>query len=140
MMAASASEMSALSARLNQVLRLGSGWMLHCDAIRSQAPGYPDQGQYPDPITRLIDDERRQQFLQEGAHYESEYFLALTYLPPIAAEERSKGWLFEGGASRGGSQTAERILEYFRNRIDHFENVFGSLFRVRRLRETSVAR
>jgi type IV secretion/conjugal transfer VirB4 family ATPase len=137
MMAASASEMSALSARLNQVLRLGTGWMLHCDAIRSQAPGYPDQGQYPDPITRLIDDERRQQFLQEGVHYESEYFLALTYLPPIAAEERSKGWLFEGGASRGGSQTVERILEYFRNRIDHFENVFGSLFRVRRLRVTS---
>src|SRR3954451_14134996 len=85
MMAASPSEMSALSARLNQCLRLGSGWMVHCDAIRSQAPGYPQQGAFEDPITHLIDDERRQQFLQEGAHYESEYFLVLTYLPPIEA-------------------------------------------------------
>ncbi len=39
MMSASASEMAALSARLNQCLRLGSGWMVHCDAIRSEAPG-----------------------------------------------------------------------------------------------------
>lgn len=134
MMAASASEMSALSARLNQVLRLGSGWMLHCDVIRSQAPGYPNDGQYPDPVTRLIDDERRQQFLQEGVHYESEYFLVLTYLPPIAAEEKTKGWLFEGGISGKSGQAGKRVLETFRNRIDHFENVFGSLFRVQRLR------
>lgn len=137
MMAASASEMSALSARLNQVLRLGGGWMLHCDAIRSQAPGYPDEGDYPDPVTRLIDDERRQQFLHEGAHYESEYFLVLTYLPPVAAEEQSKGWLFEGGAFGNSFQASKQALETFKNRIDHFENVFGSLFRIKRLGATA---
>ncbi len=87
MMAASVSEMSALSARLNQCLRLGNGWMIHCDVMRSQAPGYPHQGAFLDGVTRMIDDERREQFLQEGAHYESEYFLILTYLPPIEAEK-----------------------------------------------------
>src|SRR6476620_10490368 len=35
MMSAAAAEMDALSARLNSVLRLGSGWMIQCDAIRS---------------------------------------------------------------------------------------------------------
>ena len=134
MMAASASEMSALSARLNQCLRLGSGWMLHCDAIRSEAPGYPANGAFPDPVTQLIDEERRQQFLQEGAHFESEYFLALTYLPPIEAEERAKGWMFEGHAARTASQTAEQMLERFRSKIDNFENVFGSLFQTQRLK------
>ena len=97
MMSAAPAEMDALSARLNSVLRLGSGWMVQCDAIRSRAPGYPEQGAFPDPVTRVIDDERRQQFMQEGAHYESEYFLALTYLPPLEMEERMKGWMFEGG-------------------------------------------
>src|ERR671916_2833102 len=62
MMSASASEMSSLSARLNQCLRLGSGWMVQCDAIRTRAPGYPDQGAFVDPVTAVIDDERRQQF------------------------------------------------------------------------------
>ena len=47
MMSASASEMEALSARLNQVLRLGSGWMISCDAIRTMAPGYPERGRFP---------------------------------------------------------------------------------------------
>jgi len=52
-------EMAALSARLNSVLKLGSGWMVQCDAIRTRAPGYPKSGSFPDAVTRLIDDERR---------------------------------------------------------------------------------
>src|ERR1035438_2151414 len=82
MMSAAPAEMDALSARLNSVLRLGSGWRVQGDARRPRAPGYPEQGAFPDPVTRVIDDERRQQFMQEGAHFESEYFLTLTYLPP----------------------------------------------------------
>jgi type IV secretion system protein VirB4 len=44
MHSATHSEMHALTARLNSILRLGSGWMLNADLIRSRAPGYPDQG------------------------------------------------------------------------------------------------
>ena len=133
-MSASPAEMAALSARLNSVLRLGSGWMVQCDAIRSQAPGYPDAGAFPDAITCVIDDERRQQFTAEGAHYESEYFLTLTYLPPVEAEEKVKGWMFEGRQHR--SEPAQLILERFKARLDAFENIFGQLFRVERLRMT----
>ena len=39
MLSARAAEMEALSARLNAALRLGTGWMVQCDAIRSRAPG-----------------------------------------------------------------------------------------------------
>lgn len=39
MMSAAPAEMNALSARLNSILRLGTGWMVQCDAIRSRAPG-----------------------------------------------------------------------------------------------------
>jgi len=133
-MSSSPAEMAALSARLNGVLRLGSGWMVQCDATRSQAPGYPDAGAFPDAITCVIDDERRQQFTAEGAHYESEYFLALTYLPPVEAEEKVKGWMFEGRQHR--SEPAQLILERFKARLDAFENIFGQLFRVERLRMT----
>src|SRR5436309_3936646 len=60
MASASHSEMTALSARLNAILRLGTGWMVQCDAIRSRAPEYPDGGAFPDPTTQVIDEERRQ--------------------------------------------------------------------------------
>lgn len=139
MMSAAPAEMDALSARLNSVLRLGSGWMIQCDAIRSRAPGYPEQGAFPDPVTRVIDDERREQFMQEGAHFESEYFLTLTYLPPAEAEERLKGWMFEGTGPYSRSKTGQQILERFRARLDSFENVFGQLFQTERLRRTVVA-
>jgi len=133
MMSAAPAEMDALSARLNSALRLGSGWMVQCDAIRSRAPGYPEGGAFPDPVTRVIDDERRQQFMQEGAHFESDYFLTLTYLPPVEAEERVKGWMFEGRAAHSSSRMVEQILERFRTRVDIFENVFGQLFQTERL-------
>src|SRR3984957_1122735 len=138
MMSAAAAEMDALSARLNHVLRLGSGWMVQCDAIRSRAPGYPEQGAFPDPVTRVIDDERRQQFMEEGAHFESDYFLTLTYLPPPAMEERAKGWLFEGRGAYSSGRTAAQHVERFRVKVDMFENVFGQLFQTERLRRVVV--
>src|SRR5262245_23187059 len=110
MASATHAEMAALSARLNSILRLGTGWMIQCDAIRSRAPEYPIPEAFPDPITSLIDEERRQQFLEEGAHYESEYFLSLTYLPPEQTEEKVKGWMFDGVQRM--KSPAQRALEY----------------------------
>ena len=52
-------ELAAVSARLNNALRFGSGWMIHCDEIRRKAPGYPVRGAFPDRTTRAIDEERR---------------------------------------------------------------------------------
>src|SRR3954464_4639518 len=132
MASATPGEMAALSARLNSVLRLGNGWMMACDAIRSQSPEYPGGAAFPDPITRLIDTERAQQFQSEDAHFESEYFLTLTYLPPEEAEEKIKGWMFEG--KREARSGAERALDFFKSRIETFEDVFGSLLQVHRLR------
>src|SRR5579872_6317515 len=137
MMSAAAAEMDALSARLNHVLRLGSGWMIQCDAIRSCAPGYPQPGEFPDPVTHVIDDERRQQFMDEGAHFESEYFLTLTWLPPLELEERARGWVFDGGNHRN-RRTATQHLGHFQSKVDAFENVFGQLFRTERLKRVTL--
>lgn len=132
MASATHAEMAALSARLNSILRLGGSWMIQCDAIRSRAPEYPAAGSFPDPVTWLIDEERRQQFTAEGAHYESDYYIALTYLPPEQTEERVKGWMFDG--DRQFKSSAQRTLEYFAGRVAGFEDVFSSLFQVERLR------
>src|SRR5262249_23616397 len=67
------------------------------------------------------------------AHFESEYFLTITYLPPVEAEERVKGWMFDGHRGTASSTTAAQILERFHGRLDAFENVFGQLFQTTRL-------
>jgi len=88
--------------------------------------------------TRVIDDERRQQFMEEGAHFESDYFLTLTYLPPPEVEEKAKGWLFEGRGAYSSAKTAAQHLDRFRLKVDMFENVFGQLFQTERLRRITV--
>jgi type IV secretion system protein VirB4 len=73
-----------------------------------------------------------------GAHFESEYFLTLTYLPPAEVEERAKGWLFEGRGAYDSSKTAAQHLERFRTKVDMFENIFSTLFQTERLKRVTV--
>jgi len=125
-------EMAALSARLANLLRLGSGWAVHVDALRHRAPGYPPRGAFPDRVTQVIDDERREQFLAEGAHFETDTVLSLTYLPPREREERIWGYLFEGRQPNAPA-LAQRALELFTTQIRAFEEVLGALFTIERL-------
>ncbi|TWB46600.1 conjugal transfer protein TrbE [Nitrospirillum viridazoti] len=77
-----AAELMAVAARVNNALkRLGEGWALFVEAARRLATGYP-HSRFPDPVSRLVDEERRAAFEQEGAQFESEQFLTLCYLPP----------------------------------------------------------
>src|SRR5438445_692406 len=84
--------MAAIARRLNRIFRLGSSWMIQVDSFRTYSSGYSPDGAFPDHVTALIDRERREQFGKEGSHFENEYFLALTYMPPIAATEKLRGF------------------------------------------------
>ena len=126
-------EMAALSGQLNSLLKLGSGWLIHCDAIRGFAPGYPEQGAFPDAATRLIDAERRAQFTKEGTHLESEYFLTLTYLPPMEKEEKMKGYLFSS-PDRKKEGVAERVISYFEGKVNTFDAQLQTLLKAHRLK------
>lgn len=56
---------------------------------------YPDS-RFPDAVSSLVDDERRAQFEEEGALFESGYFLTLVWLPPADDAARAEAWLYEG--------------------------------------------
>lgn len=129
-------EMAVLSSRLSADLRLGSGWMVQCDAIRSKTPEYAGEGAFPDVTTLLIDTERREAFTRAGTHFEGEYFLTLTYLPPVVAEEKVRGYMFEGRDEK--QSIGQRAIEHFKNRVAQFEANFGSHFRAKRLRSRRV--
>ena len=98
---ATPSELVAITHRLNGALRrLGSGWAIFVEAQRLPAQHYP-VSQFPDPVSALVDRERAEQFAEEGAHYESAYFLTLLWLPPAEDAARAEGWLFEGKSRTG---------------------------------------
>jgi type IV secretion/conjugal transfer VirB4 family ATPase len=108
---ATPAELVATTSRLNNALRrLGSGWALFVEAQRIPARDYP-ASDFPDPVSALVDLERREQFAEEGAHFESAYYLTLVWLPPAEDAERAEGWLFEG-KSRSGVDPHEWLASF----------------------------
>lgn len=92
---ATPAELLAVAARLNNALRrLGSGWAVFFEAERHAATGYP-QSRFPDPVSWLVDEERRAAFEQEGAHYESVYHVTFAFLPPAERTSRAERMLLE---------------------------------------------
>ncbi len=84
-------DLEVLSAQINHAIaRLGSGRTLHVDLIREPVSSYtPDsECHFPDPVTHVIDAERREQHQHEGAHFVSRYVAVFGYQIPTAIENR----------------------------------------------------
>lgn len=98
---ATPAELVAVTARLNSTLRrLGSGWAVFVEAQRVPAQSYP-VSDFPDVVSELVDVERREQFSEEGAHFESFYYLTLLWMPPAEEAARAESWLYEGRSKAG---------------------------------------
>ena len=108
---ATQSELIATTARLNSALRrLGSGWAIFVEAVRRPAQDYPEC-HFPDPASELVERERAAQFAEQGAHFESRYFLTLLWMPPAEDAARAESWLYEGKAEKG-TQPRELLSGY----------------------------
>ena len=93
----------AVRAQLNNALRrLGSRWCLHIEALRAVSQDYPTSP-FPDPVSDLIDNERRDAFEAQERHFESRYFLTFTYLPPEEAISTAESLLLENAPTGRGS-------------------------------------
>jgi len=129
---ATAQELAVDAARINSALKLGDGWVIHCDALRSKAPGYAVEGAFPDRTTRLIDDLRRQSYTGSKAGYGTRYILTVSWWPmPDAANKTAA--LFIDGREAG---TAQRNLDQFNEQVDQIEGRLKDLLYIRRLIDT----
>jgi type IV secretion system protein TrbE len=110
-------ELVAVAGRLNNALRrLGSGWAVFVEAQRYSSNAYPPSS-CPDVASALVDAERRAQFEEEGAHYESACFITFLYLPPAEDAARAERLLYEG-RERGEAADAHEVLRGFVDRTD----------------------
>jgi type IV secretion system protein TrbE len=114
-------ELVGVAGRLNNAMRrLGSGWAVFVEAQRNPASRYPE-GHFPDVASALVDVERRAEFEQESAHYESNYFLTFLYLPPAEEAGRAERLLYEG-RDRNEDGDAREVQRGF---VDRTERVLG---------------
>jgi type IV secretion system protein TrbE len=99
---ATEAELIGVTARINNVLkRFGSGWALFFEARRTEASHYP-MSNFPDPVSLLVDEERRKSFETEGGHFESGYVLSFCWLPPAESQDKAGAYLIERGDDARG--------------------------------------
>lgn len=129
-------DLALVSSRFNNAVKLlGSGWMLQMDAIRSSHRAYPppEKGYFPDPVTRLIDEERREHFSGNRC-FSTITILTVTYKPNFQAAKMA-GKAQAGVASSG---TLEKALVYFRNMLEELEDALSAVLHMDRLLEYSM--
>jgi type IV secretion system protein VirB4 len=129
--AATAEELHHLARHVNDALMsLTDTWMFHVDAIRRPATPYPASA-FPSPITALIDDERRATYDQQGHHFETEYFITVTHLPPADAFSRLGGWFVQGQDTGGVDWSG--VLATFTGALRTLERRLAAVLVVERL-------
>lgn len=132
---ATASERNYLTAMVNNYLaRFGSGWATWTDAARLASPGYPDasESHYPEPITALIDAERREAFEAKNALFETEYALILQYQPPLRRSSKLGEMVYDDDG-RDDSSPGDRLLAEFKKKIGDLHDGLGDLLHMRRM-------
>jgi len=109
---ATEAELISACARANNVLRrFGSGWAIFFEADRREASGYPP-GDFPDPASWLVDQERRAAFLAEGQHFESRYHGTLLWMPPADKSEALGRNLIEKDGEAGGRDWRQALAGF----------------------------
>jgi type IV secretion system protein TrbE len=131
--AATAAELEALAAQLHDaLLPYGDGWMFHVDFRRRPALGYAPPGAFPDPVTALLDAERRAAYETAGGHFVSDSVLAATYLPPRELYSRL-ATLFVRGRQGGGPRAWSELHDTFQSEAAQLERRLSTHLKVVRL-------
>lgn len=130
------SEQAGVSAQFNNATKvLGTNWMLNVDAVRAKYRAYspPEKSYFPDPITRMIDEERRSYF--GGDVYRTRTCVTLAFRPELGMQKMA------AAARVGGANASalERSLAIFKNTLLEFEDAMSAvLASIRRLEDYSM--
>ena len=130
-------ERNYITERVNAALsRLGNGWVLWQDAIRIKSPGYPNASasHFPDPISRMIDEERRATFTADSATFESEYAMVLMYTPPKRSQTRLAELVYDDDdKSEQSKDTLQTTITHFERALTDITDFLGDILRLRRM-------
>ncbi len=119
------SQLVSITARLNNTLkRLGSGWALYVEARRKPAMSYPTKNYFPDPVSWLIDVERKDLFERKGENYESEYFLTFQYLPQKESVSKLSGLFVKEKKSDDEHDAGyKKLMNYFQATVNQLYDI-----------------
>ena len=138
---ASGGELDVLTANFNRMVTfLEDGWMIHLDELRVPSLTYPVQGAFPDTVSQLIDEERRQMYESEGAHYENLQYLTFVWKFPLPIVRTTRHWFVEGISKQDDGQNLTALLQHFQETVERATGLISTQFVLDRLNNADLLR
>ena len=111
----------------NGFSRFGDEWCMHLTCLHKKGNNYisEDECYYDSATAKLIDDERRFDFLRDKDHYMNIFVLTLTYIPPGDLNTAIKNWFIDNVDSTKETTQEEHII-YFKDTINEFRASIAS--------------
>lgn len=131
-------QLVSVTARLNNVLkRLGSGWVIYVEAARHHSVKYSMISHFPDPVSWLIDAERREKFEKAGENFESDYYITFQFLPPKDSSRKlSKALIKEDELLQ---EDYQKSLNFFISTTNRVHDIFRDvMFEAQFLNDTET--
>lgn len=130
--ASTVEELDTLSQHVNEaLLPFADAWMFHFDAIRRPARAYAP-GVFPDPVTELIDEERRAAYARHASRqFETAYYLLATYMPSPDTLSKASALFIRGRERAEGGW--DRVLDGFGAALHTIENRLSPRLVLKRL-------
>lgn len=126
--------LSQIGLRANAALRrFGSGWATWFEAVRLETSAYsaPEDSHFPDPVSKMIDAERRAFFQKEGRHFETEHALLVMFTPPLRRDSKVIDMIYDDDGTQ--ELPADRILKTFNRQLEEFADNMADVVRLRRM-------
>ena len=115
----SGEQLDGLTSVVNSMLLyLEDGWMVHVDEIRMPSQQYSERGYFPDSVSALIDDERREVYLSEGEHYENRQYLTFVWKFPRSKVKMARHWLIKGIEPKVRDEKLDKLWAQFSETTD----------------------
>lgn len=130
-------ERNFIAERVNAALaRLGSGWATWTETIRVEAPAYSERSasHFPDPVTELIDAERRAYFEKLGNMYQSEHALIVMYMPPLRSVSKLGEVIYDDDSVDAKADPGPRLRAQFDKALGDLEDLLSSVLTMQRMR------
>lgn len=123
-------ELNALAVNFNRLmLLLEDGWMVHVDVLRLPSLTYPEQGYFPDPVSKLIDQAQRQAYEAFDAHYENLHFITFVWKFPLPIVKNLTP-LFVEGEKEMAEPNLTKLLNYFKETVERCIGLVNSQLRL----------
>jgi type IV secretion/conjugal transfer VirB4 family ATPase len=127
----------AASDSVNRALcKLSGGWSLWVDAVRLPVSRFTDpvRNSFPDAVSSLIEDERRDTLTRDGACLESEYVMLLHFMPPLKHQGMLLNLIYDQDAAAQPS-AASAILASFQRTLGEFDDQINAALTLRPMRD-----